>query len=191
MSDQIEDWIAQHQEQLDTKGVPNGLWDKIQNNLDGKLPEARLIALPKTTRWGWGWYRAAAAMVLLTGMSMGAGWWMRDNQTVTPVATTSNMEISDDLLKAKAFYDEKINVKVAELEAKNPDPTVMADLKQLDEVQIELRRELEIAPRSSREEILKTLMDNYQNKLSILERVLEHSEQNVEDKSNRRQYERL
>jgi hypothetical protein len=54
-----------------------------------------------------------------------------------------------------------------------------------------LRRELEIAPRSSREEILKTLMDNYQNKLSILERVLEHSEQNMEDKSNRRQYERL
>jgi hypothetical protein len=189
MSDQIESWIAQHREQLDIKEVPNGLWDKIQNNLNEKTPKTRLIVLPKTTRWGW--YRAAAAAVLLVGASMGAGWWVRDNQTVTPVAASSNMEISDDLLKAKAFYDEKINVKVAELEAKNPDPSVMADLKQLDEVQIELRHELEIAPRSSREEILKTLMENYQNKLSILERVLEHSEQNVENKSNRRQYERL
>jgi hypothetical protein len=188
MSDQIESWVAQHRELLDTKAVPSGLWDKIQNNLDENLPKTRFVALPKTTRW-YG-YRAAAA-VLLMGVSMGAGWWMRDNQTAAPVAVTSNMEFSDDLLKAKAFYDEKINVKVAELEAKNPDPSVMADLKQLDEVQIELRHELEIAPRSSREEILKTLMENYQNKLSILERVLEHSEQNVEDKSNRRQYERL
>lgn len=189
MSDQIEDWIAQHREQLDTKGVPNGLWDKIQNNLDEKLHETRLVALPKINRSSW--YRAAAAAVLLISVSMGAGWWVRDNQTVTPIASTENTEISDDLMKAKAFYDEKINVKVAELEAKNPDPSVMADLKQLDEVQLELRRELEIAPRSSREEILKTLMDNYQNKLSILERVLEYSEQNVEDKSNRRKYERL
>ncbi|MEY4934286.1 MAG: hypothetical protein RIS64_645 [Bacteroidota bacterium] len=189
MSDQIEDWIAQHQAQLDTKSVPNELWDKIQNNLDENLPKTQLVALPKKNRWDW--YRAAAAAVLLVGVSMGAGWWVRDNQAVAPVAITPSMEISDDLLKAKAFYDEKINVKVAELEAKNPDPSVMADLKQLDEVQIELRRELEIAPRSSREEILKTLMENYQNKLSILERVLEYSEQNVEDKLNRRKYERL
>jgi hypothetical protein len=35
------------------------------------------------------------------------------------------------------------------------------------------------------------LMENYQNKLSILERVLEYSEQNVEKKSNRRQNESL
>ncbi|MEN9609701.1 MAG: hypothetical protein RLZZ628_515 [Bacteroidota bacterium] len=189
MSDQIEDWIAEHRAALDTKAIPKGLWDRIQNNLDEKVPATRLIVLPKPTYKSW--YRAAAAAILLLGVGMGAGWWMRDNQRVTPTTIASNMKFSDDLITAEKFYDEKINIKVAELEARNPDPSVMADLKQLDEVQIELRHELEIAPRSSHEEILKTLMENYQNKLSILERVLEYSEQNVKNKSNRRQNESL
>jgi hypothetical protein len=189
MSDPIEDWLAQHRKDLDTELVPKGLWDKIQNNLEQNVLPNRLIALPKTTHLKW--YRAAAAAILLIAMSTGAGWWVRDAQTMPIVETHSEVEITDDLQKAKAFYDEKINVKVAELEAKNPDPSVMADLKQLDEVQLELRRELEIAPRSSREEILRTLMENYHHKLSILERVLEYSEQNAEEKSNRRQNERL
>jgi hypothetical protein len=49
---------------------------------------------------------------------------------------------------------------------------VMEDLQQIDEVQKDLRRELQNAPKSSREEIIQTMIKNYQTKLDILERVL-------------------
>lgn len=57
------------------------------------------------------------------------------------------------------------------------DPSVLADLRQIDDIQKELKQELDDAPASAREEIVKRMIDNYKIKLGILERVLQHIEE--------------
>jgi hypothetical protein len=67
------------------------------------------------------------------------------------------------------------------------DPSVLADLKQIDEVQKELKQELDDAPASAREEIVKRMIDNYKIKLGILARVLQHLEEYKLDNSKEKE----
>ena len=90
-------------------------------------------------------------------------------------------DIAPDLKEAESYYTKKVEVKYSELVNHNPDPSVITDLKQIDEVQKELKKELENAPATAREEIVRRMIENYQIKLGILERVLNHIEEHPDN----------
>ena len=100
--------------------------------------------------------------------------------------------VAPELNEAEDFYTKKVESQYAKLVSYNPDPSVIADLKQLDEVQQELKKELENAPNSTKEEIINRLIENYRIKLGILERVLNHIEENKsENQKSSQQHEKI
>jgi hypothetical protein len=115
-------------------------------------------------------------------------WLSKPNLLTDKIAIAQHTEgglkaedVAKELRHAEAFYNQKVQLKLNQLASFNPDPEVVEDLKQIDEVQIELHRELDNAPSSSREEIIERLMENYKIKLDILERVLNHLQQHSQD----------
>ena len=54
----------------------------------------------------------------------------------------------------------------------------MQDIEQLDKIMDELRRELASVPEGNRQQVVRAMIENYKSKTAILQRVLEHLEEN-------------
>lgn len=183
----LEDFIGEHRAGFDDYEPSLHVWANIDAALAEKQEKTTLIALP---RWySRGVVRVAAAIALLL-LGIGLGHWFSKSdalQSKLPMIAKNTEggvnaeDVAKELRNAEEFYNQKVKVKLNQLASYNPDPEVVEDLKQIDEVQVELHRELENAPSSSREEIIERLMENYKIKLDILERVLNHLQQHSTD----------
>ncbi|NJN35692.1 MAG: hypothetical protein HC817_16940 [Saprospiraceae bacterium] len=123
--------------------------------------------------------RAAAAIALLV-IGASAGIFFTRKPTDTALAAM----VEPDFEEAEQFYSNRVQQKITKLVSYNPDPSVLNDLNQIDHIQAELKAELENAPAESRAEIVKRMIENYQIKLGILERVLNYIEKHQIDKQN-------
>ena len=184
--DNIEQFIAHNRPFLDTE-QPNDLriWEAIEQRLPPAETPVMELVKPKKKRiiaFLPSWRQAAAALVVLSmGVAMGLMWKKSDTLPMGEVGSdVVETNISPELEQADKFYGLKVSQKIEALEAANPDPEVMSDLKQLDEVQAELRKELTNAPKGSQDEIVRTMIRNYQIKLDILEKVLNRIEEKKE-----------
>jgi hypothetical protein len=177
-SNKIEHFITENRVLFDIETPHLKVWSGIEKRLEG-VKEYGVV------RMGW-WRQAAAAVALLVvGAYLGVYF---TNKTENTAIVQAAKEVAPDLNEAENFYNQKVESKLTQLVSYNPDPspqgvlgTVMADLNQLDEIQEELKEELRRAPASTREEIVRRLIENYQIKLGILERVLNHIEEHQTD----------
>lgn len=185
--EQVEDFINANREGFDDLEPSLNVWANIDAALTEKREKTPLVATP---RWYSSWAAQAAAAVALLLLGVGLGNRLTKSQALdgkSPIvvqATEGGVKAEDvtkELRNAEEFYNQKVKVKLSQLASFNPDPEVVEDLKQIDEVQAELHRELEHAPSSSREEIIEQLMENYKIKLDILERVLNQLQQHSID----------
>jgi hypothetical protein len=176
--DNLEKFISGNREQFDGETPSVSVWDTIEKELD---EEHRLVAGVRSWQKPIYFYlRRAAAVFLLLLAGAGIGRYYTDHSIGNIVSSAAKTDGTNNSLdNTEAFYAKKVNQKVELLEKYSPDPSVIEDLQQIDAVQLDLRRELENAPLSSREEIIGTMIKNYENKLDILERVLQRIQENA------------
>ena len=77
------------------------------------------------------------------------------------------------IAEAEAFYAQKVNASILELKKRSSDNSILEDIEELDAAFQELKKELGQSNAFSNEEIVQAMIENYQMKIEILERVLE------------------
>jgi hypothetical protein len=191
--DKLEQFIKDKRSEFDTLKFEGELrlWAAIEQDLFAANATTKRVELlqtkTKSRLWLMPLMRVAAAILLLVVGAAGGWWWSGKTTMASTAATaaTQNAEQSPDWKEAETYYNQQVADKVAVLASyETTDPTVLADLKQIDEVQKELRAELDQAPTSSREQIVATMIKNYRIKLDILERVLRSMEEKNINASN-------
>ena len=158
--DHLEQFILSNRESCDEATPGLQVWGEINQALDRR--QSRRLAL-------WQVSRAAAAVVILLACGALIGVYLFGN----PEHQVASLErIAPEYAEAEQYYKQQIHQKYQQLAAYQRDDIVEKDLARLDEVMEELRQELLVAPKGKEEEIVEDLIQSYQAKVAILERVL-------------------
>lgn len=167
--DKLEKFILDNQEAFDSETPDLKVWAAIDARLDaGQKSQAKVVSfyewLPKL--------RIAASIALLLTVGIGIGFYLKSTASPPTLA-----DISPEHEEMERFYQKEINKKEQLLVkvAQNTAPEVQQDLQKIDQVMLELREELMNAPKGSREQIVRTMIESYKMKVEILERVLDES----------------
>lgn len=174
-SDNLECFIRQHRDELDHAVPDLRVWGSIEQAMPATV---RRAAKKIQVNWHRHLLRAAASIALvLTGVGLGM-WYARNPQTNTRNSGMAMGEVSAEYRELEDFYRRDIAVKKEKLAqfASNQPDDIEGDLAQMDKVMAELRRELADVPPGNREQVVRAMIENYQAKSAILQRVLEHLE---------------
>lgn len=167
--DNLEKFINQNRSSFDDQ-VPNlDVWAEINDQLDQKAkPKVRQIRMYTYVS------RVAAACLLLFVGAFGTYKYMQVDrlQTVSISIDAIAPEYADEV----AVYQQQVSLKMNKLASYKSAHKVSEDMVQLDEAFEELLKELDSVPYSRRKQILNALIDNFENKLNILDKVLEEVE---------------
>ena len=161
----LEAFIKDNRKNFDTE-IPNlKIWAQIDKKVSQPMLRRHILR---------GWFLRSAAAVGLLIIGAIAGVFMIEKRADSIVEKQIE-QVAPDFQKTEKYYNQQVQAKLVQLASyQNPDPSVLLDLKQIDLVQEELKAELENAPTSTREEIVRRVIDNYKIKIGILERVLEN-----------------
>jgi hypothetical protein len=172
----IEQFIKENRADFDREIPDAKIWAGIEKTLDSAAkvaPEARIISLQNNRkRWQ---FLAAAASLLLVGAL--AGFIVARQNTVgggaNPEIALQN--VSPEAAEAEQYYVRTISAKTQQLEANQyHSDQVEGDLAAIDRAMTELKHELANVPPGQRAQVVHALIENYQIKLKILEKVLDH-----------------
>jgi hypothetical protein len=172
LGDEIDSFVRSNRASFDTE-MPNlKIWSAIDKQLPQSVEKPVELGIEKmfektfekTTekrfalkQWA---FRIAASLTLLF-IGAGAGFYFKTKQEAVEIAQTVD-KIAPDFREAEQFYSQKVQNQLVKFTSFQPttDPSVLADLKQIDEIQKELKQELDDAPNATREEIVKHIIDN-------------------------------
>ena len=169
-SDPLEQYIREHRSDFDCEQPRADLWGAISRDLDERSQAApargRVVSM-------WANYLRIAASVLLILFAGAAGGYYL-NEAQQPDDTIASIEdVLPEYREMEQYFEGETQKQMAKLAAYQPDQVIVQDLEQLDQTMEELRRELQDAPKGTEAQIVESLIETYQIKLSILERVLE------------------
>lgn len=162
--DRLEQYIRENREQFDSRNPDPAIWSAIESRLPQR--EARRISIWKITS------AAAVALVfILSGVIVG----LRMNEPQGAL-TAEYVEYQE----TKQYYSNQLQQRVNALSAYEPDEDVYADLNELQDVYDQLTTELEDGLAPNQNDIIQALIQNYQTRIELLERVLERLEESKE-----------
>ena len=170
----VEQFVRENRYDFDSE-IPNL---KVWANIEKALPTQK----EGTKTLTFNWLRRAAAAIALLIMGVGIGLFINNKNNDNATAGTV-----PEFKEAEEFYNQKMASQMTKLVGYNPDPSVLNDLKKVDEVRNELKKELEQTPDTNQEEIIRRLIQNYQTKLGILERVLNNIEEHQIESQKKQQ----
>ena len=174
----LETFVADNRTAFDTAIPSLKIWANVNKKIN--LKSARRVVLMR-------WIGRAAAVAALLIVGADAGIYLNEKRE-TIVADKEMERIAPNFRATEQFYNQKVQAQLTKLASYDQaDPSVLADLRQIDDVQNELKAELENAPTSTREEIVRRMIQNYQIKLGILERVLQHVEEAKSEEHQQRE----
>lgn len=179
--DNLEKFIASNRAEFDSEMPTGKIWRGVEAHLnknDNLLLSHK--SLPKSSKLKAKGIKlfmriAAAVALLIVGTFIGI---CIQKKLDVRASDESGTPLASDLKEAEKFYDTRIKSDMIRLAAFKADSTIYFDLRQIDAVQEELRHELQQAPLSSQTEIIQRMIQNYQIKADILEKVLQHVEKN-------------
>lgn len=183
----LENFVQENRQAFDTKMPKEFLWDNIEAELDKLQPKEEIMPKTKVVNMRQRIYRyakvAAVALILLVaGGFIGSYWTMQQHQSVTLSSISEEYEELDN------FYSQKVNAQLSELKKYSYDKSIVKDIEELDATFKELEKELNTQGlETDNELIVNEMIDNYQAKIKILERVLNGLERNktpIEKKEN-------
>lgn len=173
MKDNLEKFISENRQEFDDRQPPGNIWLSIDRHLDQKNKKpARRISI-----WRYAQVAAAAVFLIGTGVLIGLNFNNRPSE-----ALAIEKEFPE-YSETEQYYKKLVKNKVDELGNYNYDSSINDDLKQLDKIYEELKKELSEAPEDKQEQIINAMITNYRTKLSILERVLERIQSTNQKKS--------
>lgn len=159
--DQLEKFIKNNRAEFDSSNPDPGLWNAIDDRLPRK--EAKRLTIWKLTS-----VAAVGLVLILSGVIVGMS--MSDNNMES---TAEYMEYRE----AQQYYNMQLQQRVSALSQYTYDPTIDDDLGELQEVYNELTTELEDGMEPNKNDIIQALIQNYQTRVNLLERVLERLEE--------------
>jgi len=171
-SDPLEAFIQRNRDAFDSETPTQRVWAAIEQATPANT--AKIVSV----NWRQHLMRAAAAIVLLiAGINIGI-WYGGESAS----AGMSMSDISTEYAELEQYYQRDISTKETKLTrfASYSDKNVLDDLHQMDGIMTELREELANVPPGNREQVVRAMIENYKAKAAILERVLEHIEQQQE-----------
>ncbi|HKK74051.1 MAG TPA: hypothetical protein VJ953_03175 [Saprospiraceae bacterium] len=174
--DGLEKFINDNRSAFDNEVPSLKVWAAIDRAANQK--EARRLRLWKNLRV------AAAVAVLLIAGGVAGSYLTQANQGNS--ATAILQETAPEYFEMEAYFQNQINNRVNQLVRYDPDAQVLQDLDQIDQAMLELKEEIRTAPEGQEQEIVENLIQNYQMKIAILERVLEKMESTVPTKTNKK-----
>ena len=162
--DRLEEFIIENRGAFD-KEVPSlKVWAHIDQQLEKKqAPRIRRMRF----------LRAAAAIALVLTAGCAIGFYLNGVSSSDPVAERSLADVAPEFAELEQYYASQVSLKMQELATFQHADAVQSDMQQLDELFQELATELDKAPEGAEERIINAMIDNYQTRLEILERVLE------------------
>lgn len=159
--DQLEKFIRNNKAEFDSSNPDPGLWNAIEDRLPRK--EAKRLTIWKLTS-----VAAVGLVLVLSGVIVGMS--MNSNSVKS---TAEYMEFRE----AEQYYNMQLQQRVSALSTYTYDPTIDDDLAELKEVYNELTTELEDGMEPNKNDIIQALIQNYQTRVDLLERVLERLEE--------------
>lgn len=174
----LEAFIEDNKADFDTE-IPNlKIWAQIDKTINRTAERRHILR---------GWFLRSAAAIALLVIGGTAGVFMMGKRADILVEKQFE-KVAPDFQKTEKYYNQQVQAKLTQLASyENADPSVLSDLQQIDLIQEELKAELENAPASTREEIVRRVIDNYKIKIGILERVLEHVGDSPKENLNNKQ----
>ena len=158
--DQLEQFILDRRDAFDDAVPGLKAWGEINKELDRRKHKKLIL-------WRAVGVAASVLILLMSGALMGR------HYTQQQYAEAPLEKVAPQYAQLEKQYQEEINQKYAQLASFNKVGVVDQDLALLDEVMKELKEELLVAPRGKEMEIVESLLNSYQAKVAILERVLE------------------
>lgn len=166
--DTLETFIQHNREAFDAEIPGPQVWAAIEQTVPAK--SAKVVYV----NWRRNLLRAAAAIALLiAGINIGI-WHAENSQSGMAMSA-----ISSEYAELEQYYERDISAKKSKLTrfASYSNKNVLEDLRQMDNSMNELREELANVPPGNREQVVRAMIENYKAKAAILERVLQHLEQ--------------
>lgn len=181
MQDNFEKFVNNNREEFDMAEPNFKIWENIEQQLNEqstkKSSPLRIVKSErKTVRMRIMRYASVAAVGLLL-LTVGGfiGSYLTTNNSPMAANEISLSDVSDEYAEVETFYAQQVNMKIEELKQYNYDESILKDIAELDAAFQELKQELGNAPDMTDEEIIHAMIENYQMKIDILERVLERS----------------
>ncbi len=182
MKDGLEKFVGQNRVFMDSEEPSPLVWEGIEQHLEGKsIP----IAIG-TQKGGFRikLYRyasvAAAALVLMT---IGGIIWSQIAPQPEQTKILTFGTISPEYAELESFYAKQVSTQLKQLKKYRYDKDIMEDIAELDTAFRDLRDELGKDGTVEDEEIIDAMIENYQTKIEILERVLLRIQKDKADKA--------
>ena len=177
MQDEFEKFVKDNKENFDTEVPSFQLWNNIEPQLNEQdktqqsplkiVSSARRTIRMKMVRYA---SIAAVGLLLLTVGGVIGSYWTVGGEP--QVAGISLGEVSDEYAEVEQHYAQQVNLNIEKLKKLNYDEAILKDIEELDIAFQELKQELGHSNEISNEEIIHAMIENYQMKIDILERVL-------------------
>ena len=177
MEDKLKTLVQQHLKETETLQAPDFLWERIAADLD-RLEKAETPAQPIRRLWLKPLMRAAAAVVVLIVAGIFA---LQPWQSTDEVAATDWADYPE-LQQAEEYFRPMIIAKVQRLEQlgdKSLTAALLQDLALLEQDYETLSKDLR--DNADNAQIVKAMVENYRNRLQLLERILNEIEQKQND----------
>lgn len=161
--DELENFVLDKREAFDDAIPSLKVWADIDRALNKPS-----VSQPLTFQRFFKVAAAVAAILVVGGFggSLLTRWQQADSVAIIE-------KVNPEYLEMEQYYRQQISTKVQQLARYEPNGTFMSDMKKMDQVMAELKEELCVAPKGQEEEIIATMIQTYQTKVAILERVLE------------------
>lgn len=184
--DKLEIFVRENKAAFDDKMPKDFVWEGIETRLKQQTePSGTLKVISLRSRVYQYTKIAAIGLLLLTVGGFLGSYWTTQKQA----EQLSFGSINEEYQELETFYAEQVNSQMTQLKKYRIDESLMNDIKELDASFSELKKELEINENDvNNEAIVNAMIENYESKIDILERVLNRLERKKqEEKSVKKQ----
>ncbi|MDX1407520.1 MAG: anti-sigma factor [Saprospiraceae bacterium] len=159
--DQLEKFIHEHRNRFDDRSPDPALWSAIEARLPGQ--EKRRVVM-------WKWVAAAAVglVLILSGVIAGLS-----------INHPDFMDTAEyqEFREAEHYYSVQLSDRLTQLSNYEYDPAIDTDIRELNTIYEELTAELLRGVHPDKNQVIEALIQNYQTRIELLERVLRRMDQ--------------
>lgn len=162
MSDNLKEWVSQQRDEFEVYPFDEEIgWSEISDQIRTVPRRSSKVVM------------LVAASVSIALVSLASVFFL--------VTERDQPLVSSEWMEAEGFYQKQINSKMHLVKSKLDDQILLEDLKQMDQVFKELKKDLR--DDADNEEVVAAMIDNYRLKLKILERILDELEEESDEEN--------
>ncbi len=171
--DKLKEYIESHKEEFETDRPNQQVWSALEAKLDQKEVRHRgvMYFIPKILK-------VAATVFVLLSAGAGMGYYMQMQQSNDVSLAINNPDHRKEFKEAASYFTSQIDSKIAEVQSYKSTGAIIEELNQIDQVSAELKMEILKNPEQDQDLLVKEMMQQYQQKLNVLNKILTKLKEN-------------